>query len=101
MRRRGAVSSPLLLPRLLRLLSLHVIGQRRRSRLHVAVGERWTQRGLRLVKPDRAVVRVIGLILLEQLLVVAAARRRILLIVERRAIRLSLRRCCLLLPSAD
>ena len=80
MRRRGAVSSPLLLPRLLRLLPLHIIGQRRRSRLHVAVGDLWTERGLRLVKPDRAMIRVIGLILLEQLLMVAAARRRILLV---------------------
>ena len=78
MRRRGTVSSPLLLPLLL-LLPLHIIGQRRRCRLHVAVGELWTQRGLRLVKPDRAISRVIGLILLEQLLMVAAARRRILL----------------------
>ena len=79
MRRRGTVSSPLLLPLLLQLLPLHIIGQRRRCRLHVAVGELWTQRGLRLVEPDRAISRVVGLILLEQLLMVAAARRRILL----------------------
>ena len=79
MRRRGTVSSPLLLPLLLQLLPLHIIGQRRRRRLHVAVGELWTQRGLRLVEPDRAISRVVGLILLEQLLMVAAARRRILL----------------------
>ena len=76
MRRRGTVSSPLLL----QLRALHIIGQRRRCRLHVAVEKLWTQRGVRLLKPGWAIIRVIGLIVLEQLLGVAATLRRILLI---------------------